>query len=413
MKITFVRPNLYADRSFDAMQPLCFALLKAMTPPDVATAFYDERLEAIPLDEPTDLVAMTVETYTARRAYQIAEAYRRRGVPVVLGGYHPTFLPEEALQFADAVVVGDAEGIWPRVVEDARRGRLQPIYRQDGFPALGGTMPDRSIFKGKRYAPLTLVQYGRGCKYNCSFCSIHAFYGTNLRQRPIGEVVAEIKRSGARTIFLVDDNIFVDVPRARALFEALIPLRIAWSCQVSIDVAHDPALVRLMARSGCINALVGFESLNRANLTPTAGRTSANRAAVVRAVRVGACRRIAVLADDRAPAAGNLVTLLRRELVAVRLVPLEACQVLLEPRPVRVKAPKAEVVVELPHLGRGIADQVFVTQLVELSRREQALARLQPAVEPYEGFQHVFLEASAGRLLQTMRLEQRPPQVDR
>ncbi len=266
MKITFVRPNLYEGRSFDAMQPLCFAILRRLTPPDVSTVFYDERLEPIPLDEPTDLVAMTVETYTARRAYQIATAYRRRGVPVVMGGYHPTFLPEEALQFADAVVVGDAEGIWPRVVEDARRGRLQPLYRQDGFPALGGVMPDRSIFRGKRYAPVTLVQYGRGCKYNCSFCSIHAFYGSVLRQRPVAEVVEEIKQARSRTIFLVDDNVFVDVARAVELFEALIPLRIAWSCQVSIDIAHDPALVRLMARSGCINALIGFESLNTDNL---------------------------------------------------------------------------------------------------------------------------------------------------
>ena len=182
MKITFVRPNLYEGRSFDAMHPLCFAILRSLTPPDVTTAFYDERLEPIPLDEPTDLVAMTVETYTARRAYQIATAYRRRGVPVVMGGYHPTFLPEEALQFADAVVVGDAEGIWPQVVEDARCGRLQPLYRQDEFPALAGSVPDRSIFRGKRYAPVTLVQYGRGCKYNCNFCSDPGFLWDKARQ---------------------------------------------------------------------------------------------------------------------------------------------------------------------------------------------------------------------------------------
>jgi len=266
MKITFVRPNLYESRSFDAMHPLCFAILQSLTPADVTTAFYDERLEALPLAEPTDLVAMTVETYTARRAYQIANAYRRRGIPVVMGGYHPTFLPDEALQFADSVVVGDAEGIWPLVVEDARSGSLQRTYQQSEFPGLAGSCPDRRVFKGKRYAPFTLVQYGRGCKYNCNFCSIRAFYGSSLRQRPIAEVVDEIKQSRARSVFLVDDNIFVDVPRAVALFEALIPLRIRWSCQVSIDIAHDPRLVQLMARSGCINALVGFESLNKANL---------------------------------------------------------------------------------------------------------------------------------------------------
>ena len=266
MKITFLRPNLYDGRSRDAMHPLCFAILKSLTPPDVSTAFYDERLEPLPLDEPTDLVAMTVETYTARRAYQIADSYRARGVKVVVGGYHPTFLPHEALEHADSVVVGDAENVWPRVVADARRGRLEPLYRQDDFPQLGGVIPDRSIFRGKRYAPLTLVQYGRGCRFNCNFCSIRAFYGDSLRQRPVSEVVDEIRRLGSRMVFLVDDNLFVDVAKATELFEALIPLKIRWTCQISIDIARDPKLVRLMQRSGCISALIGFESLNRENL---------------------------------------------------------------------------------------------------------------------------------------------------
>ena len=266
MKITFIRPNLYDGRSSDAMHPLCFAILKRLTPPDVTTVFYDERLENLPLDESTDLVAMTVETYTARRAYQIAAIYRNRGIPVVMGGYHPTFLPDESLQFADAVVVGDAEGIWPQVVEDARSGKLRRLYQQNEFPSLSGSDPDRSIFKGKRYAPLTLVQYGRGCKYNCNFCSIRAFYGNSLRQRPVSEVVAEIRRLRSRMVFLVDDNLFVDIPKAVELFEALIPLKINWSCQISIDVAQDQSLVKLMQRSGCISALIGFESLNRDNL---------------------------------------------------------------------------------------------------------------------------------------------------
>jgi radical SAM superfamily enzyme YgiQ (UPF0313 family) len=262
MRVTFIRPNLYDDRSSDAMEPLCFAILKALTPGDVETTFYDERLERIPVEEETDLVAMTVETYTARRAYQIAAQYRKRGIPVVIGGYHPTFLPDEGLEHADAVVKGDAEGIWGQVLEDASKDRLQPMYESDKFPDLAGVIPDRSIFDGKRYAPMGLVQYSRGCKFNCSFCSIRAFYGNNLRQRPVEDVVEDVRRSGKRHIFIVDDNIFVDVPKARELFEALIPLNIKWSCQVSIDVARDRDLVQLMARSGCISALVGFESLD-------------------------------------------------------------------------------------------------------------------------------------------------------
>jgi radical SAM superfamily enzyme YgiQ (UPF0313 family) len=266
VKVTFVRPNLYDTRSGDAMEPLVFAVLQSLTPPGVETVLHDERLAPIPYDEPTDLAALTVETYTARRAYQIATEYRRRGVPVVMGGYQPTFLPDEALRFADAVVQGDAEGIWPRVLADAAAGRLQRVYRQDGFAPLGGRSPDRSIFAGKRYAPVSVVQYGRGCRYACEFCSIRAFYGSSLRQRPIDEVVAELGGLGRRHVFFADDNLFVDVPRTKALLEALVPLRLRWSCQVSIDLTADAELMRLMERSGCTTALVGFESLKAGNL---------------------------------------------------------------------------------------------------------------------------------------------------
>ncbi len=266
MRITFIRPNLYDDRSSDAMEPLCFAILKSLTPPDIDTRFYDERLEPIPVDTDTDLVAMTVETYTARRAYQIADAYRQHGIPVVMGGYHPTFLPAEALQHADAVVRGDAEGVWGRVLADLQEGRLRQRYENAVFPPLDVCMPDRSIFAGKKYVPIGLVQYGRGCRFNCSFCSIHAFYGTSVRQRPIDDVVEDIQRSGRKHIFLVDDNLFVNEEKARELFEALIPLKVSWSCQVSIDIARNPELVSLMARSGCISALIGFESLDPATL---------------------------------------------------------------------------------------------------------------------------------------------------
>jgi radical SAM superfamily enzyme YgiQ (UPF0313 family) len=266
MRITFIRPNMYDDRSSDAMEPLCFAILKSLTPDDIEVSFFDERLDPIPFDHDTDLVAMTVETYTARRAYQIAEEFRRRGVPVVMGGYHPTLLPDEVLEFCDAIVKGDAENTWGRVLEDLADGTMQRVYESSVFPDLEGRQPDRTIFEGKKYVPIGLVQYSRGCRFNCSFCSIHAFYGTSLRQRRIDDVVEDIRRSGRRHIFLVDDNLFVNGDLARQLFEALIPLDISWSCQVSIDIARDPKLVELMAHSGCISALIGFESLDPASL---------------------------------------------------------------------------------------------------------------------------------------------------
>ncbi len=266
MRITFIRPNMYDDRSSDAMEPLCFAILKSLTPDVHDVCLYDERLEPVPYDEFTDLVAITVETYTARRAYQVADQYRRRGVRVVMGGYHPTFLPDEALRHADAVVKGDAEGVWGQVLDDAANDSLRAVYESASFPNLAGHMPDRSIFAGKKYTPMGLVQYSRGCRFNCSFCSIRAFYGNSLRQRPVHEVVEDIRRTGRHHIFIVDDNLFVDADKARELFEALIPLNITWSCQVSIDIARDAELVRLMARSGCISALIGFESLDPLSL---------------------------------------------------------------------------------------------------------------------------------------------------
>ncbi len=266
MKITFIRPNMIERCASDAMEPLVFAILAGLTPPDVKTVLYDERLEAIPYDDPTDLVAITVETYTARRAYQIAARFRQRGIPVVMGGYHPTFLPDEVWQYADSVVMGDAEGLWEQVVRDAQAGRLQRLYRQPDYPPLQGLKPDRRIFRDKRYAPVGLVQYGRGCRFACEFCSIDAFYGSNLRQRPVREVVAEIEVLNRKYIFWVDDNIFVNVSQAKALFEALIPLNIRWACQVSIDIAHNDRLMDLLAKSGCIIALIGFESLNEQNL---------------------------------------------------------------------------------------------------------------------------------------------------
>jgi radical SAM superfamily enzyme YgiQ (UPF0313 family) len=266
VKILFIRPHLFDARSSDALEPLAFAVLAGLTPPDVEVALCDERLTPVPFEAPADLVAITVETYTARRAYQIARRYRARGCLVVLGGYHASFLPDEALQHADAVVIGDAEPVWADVVRDARDGRLQPRYRADREPPLDGVRFDRDIFRGLPYPRIAAVQVGRGCRYACDFCSIHAFYGSRVRYRPIADVAGEIASLDRRNVLLVDDNLFVNRQMASRLFQALIPLRIRWGCQISIDVADDPELLALMARSGCIAALVGFESLDPDNL---------------------------------------------------------------------------------------------------------------------------------------------------
>jgi len=265
MKVLFVRPNMSPHRSSDAMEPLVFGILSALTPPEIERRLCDERLEEIPFDEPADLVAITVETFTARRAYQIAHRFLQRGIPVVMGGYHPTLLPQETLQFASSVVVGDAEGVWPEILVDARHGRLRRIYQRP-LPPLAGLTVDRSIFRGKRYRSVALVQFGRGCRYACDFCSIHAFYGNSLRWRPVEEVVAEIDGVRNRHVFFTDDNLFNDRDRLESLLAAVSPLRVRWSCQASLDLAADPELVGRMARAGCVAVMIGFESLDEGNL---------------------------------------------------------------------------------------------------------------------------------------------------
>lgn len=272
MKITFIRPHLATHRSADAMEPLVFGILAALTPPDVELALYDERLESIPYDEPTDLVALTVETFTAKRAYQIATQYRRRGTPVVMGGYHPTLLPAEAGQYADAVVIGDAESIWGEVVADARAGKLSAggcakrVYQSPPNLETQGVTPDRKIFANKKYGLTRIVQVGRGCKFSCDFCSIHAFYGNSMPRRCLDDVLAEMDDLRGKYVFFADDNLFSNLEESRALFKALIPYKIHWGCQISSDAAQDPTLLDLMAQSGCIGAFIGFESLNAANL---------------------------------------------------------------------------------------------------------------------------------------------------
>ncbi len=248
------------------MQPLSMALLASITPPDVEVRFHDDRVEDIPFDEPTDLVAISVETFTALRAYKIARAFRARGVPVVLGGYHVTLLPEEARREADAIVVGDAEPVWPRLLADARRRRLEPVYRGLGRRVLSGLRPRREIFAGKRYQNITLVEFARGCNFKCDFCSITAFHDANQNHRPAHEVAEEMAATGSKRFFIVDDNIVSQPAQVRELCRELVPLKVGWVGQASVHIAQDDEPLELMVRSGCRGVLIGMESLDPANL---------------------------------------------------------------------------------------------------------------------------------------------------
>jgi radical SAM superfamily enzyme YgiQ (UPF0313 family) len=268
VKLTLIKPtigrrehSLYVDEG--RMEPLMLGVLAGLTPPDVEVVLHDDRMEAIPYDEPTDLVAITVESFTARRAYEIAAEYRQRGVPVILGGMHVSLAPEEAARYADAIFLGDAEAAWHQVIDDARRGRLQPKYV--GAPGVGqggGTLSRRDLYRGKGYLPISLMQFSRGCRFACHFCAVSQYFDRKHYLRRIDEVVREIEAQPRKFLFFVDDNIAADGPALKELCHALIPLNVRWISQASLDVTRDRELMTLMERSGCWGHVIGFESIS-------------------------------------------------------------------------------------------------------------------------------------------------------
>lgn len=267
MKITLIKPNigrrehsLYVDNA--SMEPLQLGILAALTPPDVEVVMYDDRLEAIPYDEPTDLAAITVETFTARRSYEIAGEYRKRGVKVLMGGMHIKLLPEEAMEYSDSIMIGDGEDKWGEMIEDLRQGTLKKVYECKPVSCpQKGVLTRRDIYEGKKYLPVSLLQFSRGCRYNCKYCASSVYFNCHHYTREVEEVVAEIKSQKRKLLFFVDDNIVADRTKAKELFRALIPLKIRWVSQGSIDMLEDDEMMRLIVKSGCLGFVIGFESI--------------------------------------------------------------------------------------------------------------------------------------------------------
>ena len=181
MKITLIKPSigrmgnrLYIDQG--RMEPLQLGIIAVLTPHDIEVKLFDDRIDSIDYDEQTDLVVITVETFTAKRAYEIAEEYGQRNIPVIMGGMHPTLIPEEAKQHADSVYIGDAEFLWDKVIRDLKIGKLQGMYKSSAGVPQPGVFTRRDIFKGKGYLPLSLIQFSRGCIYQCNFCATSAYF---------------------------------------------------------------------------------------------------------------------------------------------------------------------------------------------------------------------------------------------
>jgi len=280
MKLLLIQPShlLNGGQVYKPRWPwlpgLTMPTIAALTPSDVEVTIVDEYVQEIDFNAPVDLVGLTAVITQSTRAYQIADQFRRRGVPVVMGGHHASAVPEEALQHCDAVVTGEAEGIWPTVIEDAQRGKLEPLYRVNGYPALEGLpRPRLSLLPLRRYSTSFFpVQTTRGCPFHCNFCAVTSFFGGTYRFRPVEEVVEEVKAIGSRNIFFVDDNIAANSSRAKELFRALIPLRLRWLSQANLTVANDPELLDLAVKSGCFALFIGLESLSEENLKQ-AGKT--------------------------------------------------------------------------------------------------------------------------------------------
>jgi radical SAM superfamily enzyme YgiQ (UPF0313 family) len=275
MNIKLIAPDMrwesaISSAEYHKVEKTNLPLLAALTPPGHTIKIVDESFVPDNPGEDVDLVGITVMTELVPRAYRIAEDYRRRGAKVVMGGIHPTVLPEEALRYADAVVVGEGETSWPRLVMDAAAGRLQQIYCPAAWTDLSTLpMPKRELYPrsvGRSYTPTaTGIETARGCPFDCEFCSTTHVLGKKFRVRPVQEVIRELETIPNPYLFFVDDSIGLNRDVAGRLFSEMVPFQKQWIGQATAGLAEDPELLRLMKQSGCEGVIIGFESVDPKN----------------------------------------------------------------------------------------------------------------------------------------------------
>ncbi|CAN5568690.1 radical SAM protein [soil metagenome] len=250
---------------------LTFPMLAAVTPDDCELRLVSETVHDIPFDEPWDLVGVTGMGSGIVRGWEIADEFRRRGRTVVMGGIAATLAgPELSLRHADAVVLGEAEETWPRVIRDVQDGKLDSVYQAERRPPIDQLpVPRYDLMDRSRLGKWRPVQATRGCPYTCDYCSITAFFDQRYRKRPVDQVVRDVraaKRAGSRYIAFIDDNIGVDWKYCAELWEALIPEKILWISQCSLHIADRPEMLKLARRSGCRLLSFGIESVNPESL---------------------------------------------------------------------------------------------------------------------------------------------------
>lgn len=248
--------------------PLTLTTLASLVPEELGATvtIVDEGIADVDLDVEADLVGISAITGTAPRSYELAAHYRRRGIPVVLGGVHPTLVPDEAARHADAVVVGYAEQTWPELLRDHAAGRLRARYDQGSSVDLSNLpLPRRDMLPSRNYTTMNTLEATRGCIYKCEFCVVPSAWGRPIH-KPVADVVADVRRMDGRKVVFLDLNIIADVDYAKELFTALAPLKIRWGGLVTTTLAWDEELLDLAAASGCRGVLIGFESLSQDSL---------------------------------------------------------------------------------------------------------------------------------------------------
>ncbi len=270
MKILLISPTVDSEQRFnkELMIPqLALYILEGLTPPEYDVKIIEEETTDINLEEECNLVGISCMTANAPRAYELCQEFRIRGKTVILGGVHPTILPDEAMQHADCVVVGEAEGVWETLLKDFQNNNLKRKYNEP-TPDLGKYIPKNyNKINNKSQFKLIPIMTTRGCPYNCDFCCVTNLFGKKIRHVPIENVVREIQESGVKNFIFLDDNIIGNPKYAKELFRAIKPLKIKWVGQASVSLlVKDDELMQLAAQSGCKSLFFGIESVSEEQL---------------------------------------------------------------------------------------------------------------------------------------------------
>ncbi len=264
--ITFIQPNLlYLKKKRKLrIEPTIYSKLKWLTPnEDFDCTLIDARIEDVDFNINTNLVVMSISTLTAKSAYYISKKFREKNIPVVFGGCHVMLCPEEAAENADVICIGESEITWPLLLEDFKNGTLKKEYKCDGTRyQLKEIKTDRSIYKKYKYVPLSSIEFSRGCKFNCEFCSYAPIYKQQITYRNPEDIIREMKENPNNNFVFVDENFGNNIEKTSELARLMIPLKIKWSAQMSVNALQNANFVKLLAKSGCKCLFIGFETTN-------------------------------------------------------------------------------------------------------------------------------------------------------